>query len=288
MKITITQSIFNAFNIFFMIILMVVTLYPLIYVLFASLSEPALYMAHRGILLRPLGFNLQSYRLVFQDKQIISGFYNTIFVLVTKVSLAMTLTIVGAYFLSRRNAMFVPLFTMMIVFTMFFNGGLIPNYLNVKSFHIDNTLWALIFPTAINTFNLIILRTAFAGIPYSLDESAMIDGAGPCTTLFKILLPLVKPTVMVCLLYYSVEVWNSWFDAMIYLRKKELFPLQLVLREILINNNTNAMNAGTDAEGISETVQYAVMMVATIPILLVYPFLQKHFVKGVMIGAVKG
>lgn len=290
LHITTGQRIFGMFNTILMVFLMFVTLYPFLYVAFASLSDAASFMMHRGMLYAPIGFNLEAYKYVFKDERILTGFRNTLLLLVTKASLAMLLTIVGAYVLSRRKALFSSSFMVVIVITMFFNGGLVPTYLNVKQLGLDNTMGALIFPTLLNTFNLIILRNAFEGIPSDIEEAAVIDGAGVYTTLFKVMLPLVIPTTMVVLLYYSVAIWNSWFDAMIYLRNKSLFPLQLILREILINNNTSNMTSGggSDVEMLSETIQYAVMMVATIPILLVYPFLQRYFVSGVMVGAVKG
>lgn len=270
-----------------MALLMLVTLYPFLYVLFASFSSASQFMAHEGILWHPVGFTISAYKIVFKNQQIILGFCNTAIVLATKLCLSMVLTIVGAYFLTRRNALLVSFFTVMIVFTMFFDCGLIPRYLNVRSLHLDDTLLSLIIPSALTTYNLIILRTAFAGIPSSMEEAAIVDGANRVVTLVKVLVPLVIPTVMVCVLYYAVDTWNAWFDAMIYLRNKNLFPLQLVLREILIRNSTSSMTPGMDTETLAETIQYAVMMVATLPILLVYPFLQKYFVKGFMIGSVK-
>ena len=289
MKITNGQRVFNVINSIFMLFLVTVTLYPFLYVTFASLSEPAEFMAHSGLLLAPLGFNLNSYKIALQGNMIATGFRNTLFLLVTSVSIQMVLTIIGAYVISKKNAILVPFIMKLIIVTMFFSGGLIPTYLNVRSLGLDNTLWALVFPTAMNTFNLIIMRTAFYSVPDSMEESAMLDGAGRFTTLFRILLPLIMPTIMVVLLYYAVGVWNAWFNAMIYLRDRSLFPLQLILRETLILNSTNAMvDTGQDSEGVSETIQYAIMMIATLPILVVYPFLQKYFVKGVMIGAVKG
>ena len=173
---------------------------------------------------------------------------------------------------------------------MFFSGGLIPFYLIVKGLHINNTLWALILPVAVNTFNLIIMRTQFASIPESMEESAVIDGAGHFTILFRIIVPLSLPTVAVIVLYYAVSHWNAWFNAMIFIQKRELYPLQLILREILIQNDTNTMiqNINTEEQQmVSETVKYAVIIVATLPILVLYPFLQKYFTKGVMVGAIK-
>lgn len=284
------EKVFNVFNVVFMLIFAFLTLYPFYYVAIASLSKSSDFMMYSGFLYKPLGFNIDAYRVVFRDSRILRGFANTVFILITRVSLSMLLTIMGAYVLSRKKARLVPRLMFLIVVTMFFTGGMIPIYLNVRSLGLDNNMGALIFPGVINSFNLIIMRNAFEAIPNELEESASIDGAGSLSTLFTIMLPLIVPNVMVVLLYYAVEVWNSWFDAMLYIRKKNLYPLQLILREILINNNTNGMTANSSGDSVTmaETVQYAVMMVATVPILLVYPFLQKYFVNGIMVGAVKG
>lgn len=289
MKKTKGEKIFNIFNVVLMLVIAFVMVYPFYYVLVASLSKSADFMMYRGFLYKPLGFNFDAYKIVFRDDRILRGFVNTLFILVTRVSLAMLLTVIGAYVLSRKKAMLVPGLMFLIIITMFFNGGMIPTYLNVRNLKLDNTMGALIFPSLINAFNLIIMRNAFEAIPQDIEEASFIDGAGCVRTLFEVMMPLVVPTIMVILLYYSVEVWNSWFDAMLYIRKKSYYPLQLILREILINNNTNGMgDTNADTETMAETVQYAVMMVATVPILIVYPLLQKHFVSGIMVGAVKG
>ena len=177
-----------------------------------------------------------------------------------------------------------------IVFTMFFSGGMIPFYINLKDLHLTNTLWGLIIPFMINTSNLIILRTSFESIPESLIEAAQIDGAGHFRILSTIVLPLSKAMLAVMVLYYGVSIWNSWFWASAILRNREMYPLQIILREILLSNDTSSMTAGTsamDTEAIGMTIKYATIMVATIPILCVYPFLQKYFVTGMMVGAVK-
>lgn len=282
---------FNGVNILLMLFLILVTLYPMLHIAFASFSSPNKLMAHQGLLYKSLGFSLAAYEAVFNNPMILNGYANTLFVVVIGVAFNILLTSMGAYFLSRKDVVFQKTVMFLVVFTMFFNGGLIPFYFTVRALGIDNTLWALIFPVAVNTFNLIIMRTAFMGIPESLEESAKLDGAGHFTILFKIILPLSLPTVAVMILYYGVAHWNSWFNAMIFLRRRELFPLQLVLREILIANDTDSMSLGVatgDRAIISETIKYAVIMVATVPILLLYPFLQKYFVKGMLIGAVKG
>ncbi len=286
MKVTAGQRIFAVFNYIIIAFVVVVTLYPFWHIFMASFSDSMKLMAHDGLILKPIGFSLDSYKQVLGDKEVIRGFLNTLFILVTKNLLSIVLTLLGAYFLSRKNLMLTPIISFMVVVTMFFSGGLIPTYLNVRSLGLDDSFAALIFPTAINTFNLIILRTAFYGVPDSLEEAARIDGAGDLRILFRILVPVILPSIMVVALYYIVGVWNSWFDAMIYLRDRKLFPLQLILREVLVESKVT-MDSG-DSETTAESIQYAIMTVSTIPVLLVYPFMQKYFVKGATVGAVKG
>ncbi len=285
MKTTPGQRIFSVFNYMIITMLVIVTLYPFWHIVMASFSDSSKLMAHTGLILKPIGFSTKAYQQVLRDETIVRSFLNTVFIIITKNALSILLTLFGAYFLSRKNMMLTPVISLMVVITMFFSGGLVPTYLNVRQLHLDNTYWALILPSAITTFNLIILRTGFQGVPESLEESARLDGAGDLQILFQILVPLVLPSIMVVLLYYMVATWNSWFDAMIYLRKRELFPLQLVLREILVESQ---VKADTDSEVTEEAIQYAVMTVSTVPILLVYPFMQKYFVKGATVGAVKG
>lgn len=286
------ERVFNVCNILIMIVLLVITLYPILYVLFASFSNPGMLMMKTGPLWKPEGFSLASYEVVFQNPNIWQGYKNTLIILVFGVIINLLLTMIAGYVLSRKYLMLRRFLTLMIVFTMYFNGGLIPFYLTVKNLHLDNSLLSLIIPTAISTYNMIIMRTAFAAVPDSMEESAKLDGANQTTILFRIMVPLVMPTLAVLLLYYGVSHWNSWFNAMIFLnRRRDLFPLQLVLREILVQNSTADMTQGIgmdDAEMVSETIKYSVIVVATVPILLLYPFLQRFFVKGVMIGAVKG
>ena len=206
------------------------------------------------------------------------GYLNTMFVLVMSLILQITLTSLGAYFLSRRNVMFQKPIMLLITFTMFFSGGMIPTYLNMKSLHLTGSLWGLILPFMISVYNMIILKTSFASIPESLIEAARIDGASHLKVLFSIVLPLSKAILAVMVLYYGVGVWNGWFWA------------SAILREILLQNSTSNMTGGTgvaDVESVAATVKYATIMVATVPILCIYPFLQKYFAAGVMVGAVK-
>ncbi|MGG1639021.1 carbohydrate ABC transporter permease [Paenibacillus sp. NRS-1760] len=272
-------------------VLVVVTLYPLIYVAFASISDAAYIVAHKGILWKPVGVNFEAYKSVFANDAIWSGYKNTLFIIVFGVMLNLFMTSLGAYVLSRKNVMLNKPFMIFIIITMFFHGGLIPFYLVVKGVGLLDTLWAPIIPFAINTFNLIILRTSFQSIPDSLEEAAKMDGANHLVILFRIILPLSLPIMAVMTLYYAVDKWNGWFYSSIFISDRDLFPLQLVIREILIANSTEGMSSGgsgNDLFQIGETIKYATIMVSTLPILMVYPYLQRYFVKGVMVGSLKG
>ncbi|NQX71753.1 carbohydrate ABC transporter permease [Paenibacillus alba] len=274
-----------------LIFLVVVTIYPLLYVVMASLSDASQLIAFKGILFKPLGFSIEAYKNVMSNPGILIGYRNTLFILVAGVVVNLFMTALGAYVLSRKNVIWNKAFMMIIVFTMFFNGGLIPLYLVVKNVGLLDSLWATIIPFSIGTFNLIIMRTAFMGIPDSLEESAKIDGANHFTILFRIIIPLSMPVIAVMILYYAVDKWNGWFYASVFIKSRELFPLQLVLREILISNSTDGMSAGADAGDrfqMAETIKYATIVVATLPVLCIYPFVQRFFVKGVMVGSLKG
>ena len=271
--------------------LALITVYPFIYVLIASVSEPVFVMKHQGLLFWPVGFTLKAYSYVLDNPMITVGYKNTLIYVVVGTALNMVMTSLGAYSLSRKYIKAGGFIMLMIVFTMFFSGGLIPSYLNIKSLGMQDSMWALIIPSAINTFNLIVMRTAFRGVPDSMEESAKMDGANDFIILFRIFIPLILPLFAVIILFYLVQHWNSWFPAMIYLRTRELYPVQLILREILIASSTDTMMSGsvsaTDSEPIGETIKYATIMVVCIPIICVYPFLQKYFTKGIMVGAVK-
>ncbi|MDQ1912545.1 carbohydrate ABC transporter permease [Paenibacillus sp. GD4] len=288
---TLSERCFDATNALFLTLLMLVTVYPIIYVAFASVSDASLLMAFNGILWKPLGFSLDAYISVFENPMILKGYGNTFFVVLTGLVFNILLTSLGAYALSRKSLKYRKHLMLFIVFTMFFSGGLIPFYLTVKGVGLANTLWALIIPQAINTFNLILMKTAFEAIPDALEESAKMDGANDFVILFRIILPLSMPVIAVMLLYYGVSHWNSWFHALIFLQDRSMYPLQLILREILLQGEASSMAVGasaTDVVMLSVTLKYATIIVATVPILLVYPFLQKYFVKGALIGAIKG
>lgn len=264
-----------------------VTLYPFLYVVFASFSDPLELMSNSGLLFAPMGFSLNAYVRVFENPSIYSGYANTIFYVVVGTLVNIIATCMAAYVLSRKQFMLRRFLTVMFIFTMYFNGGLIPSYLLIKDLDLINSRLALILPGAVNTFNLMIMITGFEGVPESLEESARMDGAGDWTILFRIIMPLAKPTIMVMVLYYAVGHWNSWFNAMIYLRDADKMPLQIFLRDILTRSQLGAMSGQVDVEDVGLTIKYATIIVSTVPILCIYPFIQKHFVKGVMIGAVK-
>lgn len=284
------ERIFSVFNYIFLSLVVVICLYPVWYVVVASFSNSNLLTQYTGLLLKPVGFSIDAYKKVFQNPMISRGYLNTLFILAVGLVLDMIMTSLGAYFLSRKNVMFKKSITMFISFTMFFSGGMIPFYLNLKDLHLTGTHWGLIIPFMITTRNMIILRTAFEAIPDSLVEAAQIDGAGHLKILTTVILPLTKATLAVIVLYYGVSIWNSWFWASAILRERELYPLQVVLREILLSNDTSSMTAGAsaaDTEAIGMSIRYATIVVATVPILCIYPFLQRYFTKGTMVGAVK-
>jgi putative aldouronate transport system permease protein len=285
------ERTFAWINVVLLTLLMLITAYPLLYVVFASLSEPSSIVAYRGALLKPLGLTMDAYTRVLQNPMIAIGYRNTLFYVVAGTALNMALTCLGAYALSRQNVMFKRPIMLLIIFTLFFNGGLIPTYLLVgQTLHMADTVWALIVPTAVNTINLIILKTAFESVPVSLEEAARIDGANDFTILFRVVLPLSLPALSVVVLFYAVAHWNSYFQALIYIQSRDLYPLQLVLREILITSNVESMTTSVssgDTFEIGQTIKYATIVVATLPILLIYPFLQRYFVKGALLGAIK-
>lgn len=290
-KDSMSRKIFVVCNTIILALLVVVTLYPVWYVFCASFSNSNELLLHRGLLLLPKGFTTIAYQLLLQNPMIYYGFRNTAIVVVCGLALNMLMTTLGAYFLTRKNVFWRNFIMMAIVFTMYFSGGLIPYYLTVRQLHLDNSLLSLIIPSALNTFNLIILRTAFASVPEALEESARLDGAGHLCLIKNIYIPLTLPSLAVVLLYYFVGHWNSWFNAVIFIRERTMFPLQLVLREILIQNSTDDMLIGTASDQtnqVSELIKYALIIVSILPVIVLYPFIQKFFVKGVMIGAVKG
>ncbi|MFD4489320.1 carbohydrate ABC transporter permease [Lysinibacillus fusiformis] len=283
---------FTIFNYIFLAIVAVVVLYPLIFVLSASLSNPE-YVISGDLWLWPKEFTVEAYEKVFQNPDIINGFINTLKYTFFGTLLNIVMTICAAYPLSRRNLRGKGFIMAFMVFTMFFSGGLIPTYLLIRDLGMINTFWVMIIPNAVAVWNIIIMRTFFQSIPYELEESAMIDGAGNFRILWSIVLPLSLPVMAVMVLFYAVGHWNSYFQALIYLQDQDKFPLQLILRQILIQGQADDMIQATSesflAQKLSvEGLKYAVLIVANLPMLMLYPFLQRYFVKGVMIGSLKG
>ncbi|MCK9477942.1 MAG: carbohydrate ABC transporter permease [Firmicutes bacterium] len=285
-KKSIGEKIFGVSNYTFLILLSIITIYPFYYVLCASLSDSYAVLAKGGLMLYPVGFNVGAYALVFLNNNIVVGYANTLFYVFAGVSLNIILTMFAAYCLSRRTMPFKRFFMLMITFTMYFSGGLIPNYLLVKSLGLLNSRLALILPGAVATWNVIILRTYMLSIPNSMEEAARIDSANDLNILFRIIAPISIPAIAVNILFYAVGHWNSWFPAMIYLQDKNKFPLQLFLRQILIQADVSDM-ADYATEPIAENIKYATIIVSIIPILFVFPFLQRFFVTGMMVGAIK-
>jgi len=285
-------KIFSVFNILFLLGVLVITIYPVWFVLIASFSNPIALMEDYGLMLLPrFPLTFEAYELVFRHPQLISGFRNTFYILSVGLVFNMILTALGAYFMSLRNCMFRKPISVIIIFTMYFNAGIVPTFLNVQWLGLLDSLWSVILINSISTFNLLILRSAFMGIPESLTESATIDGAGHFRTLTQIFLPLTKSTLAVMLLFYAVGHWNAWFFASVFIRRPDMLPLQVVLRQLLLLGvNVDAFAALGDmgAAMIAELMQYAFIIVSTLPILILYPNLQRFFTKGVMIGAIKG
>ena len=288
------EKSFAVFNYIFMTLLCVICIYPLWYVLVASLSDPVLLYMQRGILVWPLGkWSIRGYQLVMENPNIPLGFRNTLIYLGVGTFINMLITTMAAYGLSRKDCYWNGKIMKLIAFTMYFAGGLIPFYLMVKNMNLLDTYSGIILPVMVNTWNLIVMRTAFAGIPDSLEESARLDGANDWTILWRIFFPLAQATIAVIALFYAVGWWNNWFNPSIFLSSKSKYPLQLVLREILLKNDTSAMTqVGSIGQSQQEQyrmlVKYCTIIVATVPILIVYPFLQRYFVKGVMVGSIKG
>ncbi len=283
-------KMFNVFNIAILTILSLICLYPVWYVLMASLSDSNRLTQHSGTLFLPLGLNFASYRAVFKNPMILKGYFNTIKILALSLTAQMIMTSIGAYFFSRKNVMWKKPLMILVTITMFISGGMIPFYRTMQDLNLTDTHLGLVFPFMISTYNMIILRTYFESIPESLSEAARIDGAGHFRTLFSIILPLSKPMLAVMVLYYGVSTWNGWFWASTILSDRSMYPLQVILREILLSNDTSSMTLGVatgDVEAVGASIRYATIIVATLPILFVYPFLQRYFTKGIMVGAVK-
>lgn len=274
----------------FLILLLVI--YPLYFIVIASISDPAA-VARGEVWLIPKGINLDGYQAIFKNKDIWSGYGNSLKYTIIGTAVNIGLTIPAAFALSRNELRGRKFIMTLITFTMFFGGGLIPTYLLVDKLGINNTMWALILPGAVSVFNLIVSRTFFVqSIPEELFEASKVDGCSYFGFFFKIVLPLAKPIIAVMVLMYAVGHWNSYFNALIYIRDRALYPLQVILRELLIQQEAAGMAqdamALAEQQKLADMLKYGVIIVSSLPVLCIYPFVQKHFVQGMMIGSVKG
>ncbi len=277
----------------FLTLITLVILYPIIYVVSASFSEPQAVISGK-VKLFPVDFTLRGYEAVFKNGKLINGFMNSIFYVGVSLVLNLTMTMLCAYPLSRKEFRSRDWISLFFVFTMYFSGGMVPSYILVNKLNLLNTRWAMIIPTAMSTYNMIICRTYIINnIPDDLYEAGQIDGCTPFRYMLQVVVPLSKSILAVLLLYYGVAKWNDYYNAMIYLYKDNLMPLTMVMREILILGEVD-MTKVSDAsavaklQGMSELLKYATIVVASLPVVMLYPAIQKHLVKGVMVGAVKG
>lgn len=291
MKTSVGDKIFTVVNVVILVALCIVTLYPIWYCFCASFTTNSYLVSHPGIMLWPHGFTTGAYKLAFSHPLLLSGYKNTLIVLGVSLPINILLTLFCGYFMASKKVMFKPLLQGLVMFTMFFSGGMIPAYLNIRSLGLYNSLWALILPGALSVYNSIICKTAIEAVPDSLRESAYIDGANDLVILFRIVVPLIKATIAVLLLYYGVSHWNAWFNASIYMKDNEKLPIQNIMRAILIANSNVLNSAAAENDQVNqfaEAIKYSTIILTTAPVLCIYPFVQKYFVKGVMIGAVKG
>ena len=274
------------------ILLLAIVAYPLVYVVSASLSDPIAVMSG-AVKLFPKGLNIRAYQEVFKSSEIMMGYMNTIKYTFLGTLINMVLTTMCAYPLSRPDLKGKNTITMIITFTLFFSGGMIPTYITIRNLHMLDTIWAMVLPTAINVTNMLIMRNYFQhSMPNELIEAAYVDGCSNVGILMKIVLPLSKSIMGVLVIYYFVGHWNTYFNALLYLTTESKFPLQVFLRQLLIQTSAAELSGASDSVAdlalLAETLKYAVIVVASLPALVIYPFMQKFFTKGIMIGAIKG
>ncbi|WP_054022968.1 carbohydrate ABC transporter permease [Bacillus sp. FJAT-28004] len=287
------DKLFDLLNYIILTTVMMLVLYPLYFIVIASISDP-MQVSLGKVWLWPKGLTIEGYKAVFSNNQLMVGFRNSLFYAVIGTVFSLVLTLPAAYSLSRRDLKGRNIFTFFLVFTMFFSGGLIPSYLLVKDLGMLNTIWSIIIPGSVSVWNIIMSRTFFQStIPNELLEAAKVDGCSNKRFFISIVIPLTTPLIAVMILFSCVSYWNSYFNAMIYLKEHALFPLQLVLREILVQNTVSFSLIKDQAlvdqqQQLAMLVKYAVIIVASAPVLILYPFLQKYFVKGIMIGSIKG
>ena len=287
------DRVFEIVNTALLALILLVILYPLWFVVIASVSDPAKVVAG-DVLLWPAGMSFEAYRMVFRDSMIMTGYRNTLYYTILGTAINLVMTVLAAYPLSRKDWVGRGFFMAVVMFTMFFSGGTIPTYLLMNDLGLINTTWAIVLPGAVSVYNAIVMRTFFINsIPLELQEAAQVDGCSNTRLLLRIVLPLSKPILAVMVLFYGVAHWNAFFGALIYITESDRYPLQLVLRSILIQNTASQDMLGeVDTLGnrvmLAETIKYALIIVSTLPMMVLYPFLQRFFEKGVMVGSVKG
>jgi len=292
-KRSISRLVFNLLNYSTMVLLCFVCIAPLWHVTMASISDPRELMAVTGVLFKPVGeVTFKGYELVLRNPNIITGYINTLLYVASTTIIGTVLTIIAGYTISRRNLKLKIPITLFIMFTMMFSGGLIPTYMVIRKLGMINTPFAVVISGVINAFFIFLMKSSFEQLSSSFEESVKIDGAGPVLILLKILLPMVKATIAVIVMYTVVMQWNSWFPASIYLTKRrDLWPLQLYIREVLVQNDTAKILSGTEAlskaDYTKNLVKYSTVVIGSFPLLMIYPFVQKYFVKGVTLGGVK-
>lgn len=281
------MTLFDIVNYIILFLVVYITFYPFWKIFVSSLSDQNAVLLNK-VKWIPVGFTLGNYKVVFSNNNVLLSYWNTILYTTTGTAVSLILTITMAYPLSRKHFFGRNIYMKFIIFAMLFSGGLIPTFLVVKSLGFYNKIWAIIIPGAINIWNLIVTRTFFMNLPDSLEESATIDGANDIQVLFQIYLPLSMPIIATMTLFYAVGHWNNYFGPLIYLNDKRKYPLQIFLRNILISTDISQYQMQEDIAVVSTSIKYTVIIVTTVPILLVYPFIQKYFVKGIMVGAIKG
>jgi len=284
-------SVFEVVAIVILALVGLITIYPFYYVVIVSFSNLNAFGNHVPYLL-PYVIDFEGYQVIFEDGTFLHAFGNSIFVTVVGTAINMFLSVFGAYALSKKHLIGRGAFLTLILFTMLFSGGLIPTYLVVSGLGLTNNIWAMIFPTAINTFYLIIMKNYFASLPPSLEEAAKIDGANDVRILFQVILPISLPFVATFFLFYAVERWNEWWNALLYINEKAKQPLQIYMRDLLVTYNSQLaqqaqLMINQNRKSNFQAIQMATIVVSTVPILCVYPFIQKHFVRGVMVGSIK-
>ena len=290
-KLTINDRIYITFVVFFLVLYMILILYPLIFILSASFSNPAAVL--RGQMwLWPVGFNLDAYERVFSNVEIGRSFINSVLYTLVGTFISLALTTLAAFCISRKDLPGRVFLTIFFTFTMFFSGGIIPTFLVIRGLGMMNTFWVMVIPGSVSVFNLLIMRTFFlSSIPEELFEAAYVDGCNNTRTLFSVVLPLSTSIIVVMVLFYGVNHWNEFFKALIYIRDRVRYPLQLILREILMQSVSEAafeLESNIDRILLSEGIKYATCIIASAPLLMIFPFLQKFFERGVTVGAIKG